>query len=385
MSVNQFFLRMQRAIWNIAILFIGTASEVRGEAPFVFPVTSTRIHATSAEGVTILVANGGLEPIDLGTTSVEIGTRLHVWDWSKIPTSRVMADVEYCGGLLSPDGTQLLRHSGDLLNLQSGQQSQINLGGGEVDRETGAVRQISSLRFSPNGRRLAMVATYARPRGNKNEPFAITRQVIRVVDFPSSKPLSEFPAYFSSNGMVQFCFSADGSRIATVNQERQVELHDAASGDVLQVFAHRFTERIAGLDIAADGKHVAAVQRRPCALFIWETETGRVLHKLDGGAECSRGVLRFSPDSGHIAASLERTVVCDVASGTMTSLSDIGHYPSDFQWSRDGSRLHAMMPVSVGMHHVGAIGRNPNPSEMYPTVETWDWRNKRKIPSFSAQ
>ncbi|MDB5344762.1 MAG: pknB 40 [Schlesneria sp.] len=385
MSVNQFFLSMQRAIWGIAILFIGTASEVRGEAPFVFPVTSTRIRATSAEGVSILVANGGLEPIDLGTNSVEVGTRLHVWDWSKSPTSRVLADVEYRAGLLSPDGTQLLQRSGDLLNLQSGRQSQINLGHGEVDRETGTVRQISSLRFSPDGRRLAMVATYARRRVNKNEPLTITRQVVRVVDFPSGGQLSEFPVYCSSSGMVQFCFSADGSRIATMNHERQIELRDASSGDVLQVFAHRFTELVAGLDIAADGKHVAAVQRRPCALVIWETETGRVLHKLDGGTECSRGVLRFSPDSGHIAASLERTVVCDVVSGAMTGLSNTGHYPSDFQWSNDGSRLHAIMPVLVGMHHPGAIGRNPNPSEKYPTVETWDWRNKRKIQTFSVE
>jgi hypothetical protein len=349
-------------------------------------VASPRIYAIHAEGASVLIANGGREPIDLGANSAEAGTRLHVWDWSKSPTSRVLSDVEYRGGgLLSPDGTQLLQLSGDLFNLHSGRSSQVNLGDGEVDRETGVVRQISSLRFSPDGRRLAMVATYARPRVNKYEPLTITRQVVRVVDFPSGKQLSEFPAYFSSNGMVQFCFSADGSQIATMNHERQIELRDATSGGVLQVFAHRFTEQVAGLDIAADGKHMAAVQRRPCALVIWETEAGRLLHKLDGGTECSRGVLRFSPDSGHIAASLERTVVCDVASGTMTYLSDTGHYPSDFQWSSDGSRLHAMMPVLVGLHFPGAIGRNPNPSEMYPTVETWDWRSKRKIQTFSAE
>ena len=40
------------------------------------------IHAQVADGASILVANGGKEPIRLGSATSEGGGFLHVWDWS---------------------------------------------------------------------------------------------------------------------------------------------------------------------------------------------------------------------------------------------------------------------------------------------------------------
>jgi len=331
------------------------------------------VHVLVAERAPVIVANGGAEPVRLGARTTGGGSVLHVWDWSKGNTSRVLKDVEYRGterAAISPDGKHLVRAGGDVLELATGRRSRIDLGGADVTIDGRTFRRIGHLQFSPDGGRLAMLVTNL----DKEVPGRILSDVVQVVEFPSGRKLCEFPA--GEAYTLRIGFSNDGRQVAAADTDRHVMLRDVAGGEVRRRFEPAMTSQVMGVAIAPDGKLVAAVQRDPADLCVWATDAGKLVARLRGealqklgGAAPFYGVLRFSPDGKHLAASYwGRIFVVDTS--TFTVAATLKETTAvELQWSADGRTLSAILPVIVG-------DRTPKGRyDICPTVHEWDWRS----------
>ena len=345
-------------------------------APWAVP----RLHAVSADWASILIANGGKEPVRLGSVTREGGGVLHVWDWSKGTLSRVLPDVEFWGTetvALSPDGKQLVWARGDILDLHTGEKSRINLMDEDVEVEDGTYSRICDMRFSPDGGRIALhVMNLEREKGIPGS--RILSDVIRVVEFPSGRQFCEFPT--GGDYVLRIGFSADGGQIAAADSQRQILLRDATTGNVRQRYAPVLTSQVMGIAIAPNAKYVAAMQREPGDLFLWNADGSQLAHHVNREAlEKLRavhphyGVIRFSPDGRYLAASYDRRIlVVDAATGDVISAL-AAESATNIQWSADGNYLTLVTPVRTGEPTLE--GRD----DKYPEVDTWDWRTHELV------
>lgn len=329
------------------------------------------VHALVAERAPVIVANGGAEPVRLGARTKGGGV-LHVWDWSKGSTSRVLKEV-YWGtesAAISPDGKNLIRAGGDVLELETGKRSQIDLGGADVKVDGRIFGRIGQMRFSPDGGRLAMLVTNL----DKEIPGRILSDVVQIVDFPSGRKLCEFPA--GEAYALRIGFSNDGRQVAAADTGRHVKLRDIATGEVRGRYEPAMTSQVMDVAISPDGKLVAAVQRDPADLCLWEADSGKLVDRLSGeelqklgGTAPFYGVLRFSPDGKHLAASYwGRIFVVDTSTFTVAAtLKEAAAV--EVQWSADGQTLSAILPVIVGDHTA------EEHYDLCPTVHMWDWHS----------
>jgi DNA-binding beta-propeller fold protein YncE len=340
------------------------------------------IHPQVADEAPVIVANGEKDPIPLGSATRKGGGLLHVWDWSKGTRSRVLPEVEFWGNMkvvLTPDGKQLVWASGKILDLGTAKWSKIDLGGADVKIDGRTFTRIGDMRFSPDGSRLALFVT----NFVKNEPGHIESDVVQVVDFPTGRLLCEFPS--GEEYALRIGFSADGKQIASADRARQLSRRDSATGKILKSYAPALKSQVMGVAISPDGKYVAAVEREPGDLYIWESDAGRLAHQMYGGElrklgghGPAYGAIRFSPDGKFLAAAYwNRLFVFDLATGkTIAALKE--SEGTNIQWSADGQKLTVVTPVVVGERSVA--GRE----NTYPTVHEWDWRNNRQIELMGA-
>jgi DNA-binding beta-propeller fold protein YncE len=340
------------------------------------------IHPQVADDAPVIISNGGKDPIPLGSATRKGGGLLHVWDWSKGTRSRVLPEVEFWGNMkvvLTPDGKQLVWASGKILDLRTAKWGKIDLGGADVKIDEHAYTRIGDMRFSPDGNRLALFVT----NFVKNEPGHIESEVIQVVEFPTGRPLCEFPS--GEQYALRIGFSADGKQILSADRGRQISRRDSATGKILKSYAPALTSQVMGVAISPDGKYVAALEREPGDLYIWESDTGRLAHQMDGGDlrklgghGPAYGAIRFSPDGKSVAAAYwDRLFVFDLATGKIiAALKEPGG--TNIQWSADGQKLTVVTPVVVGERSVA--GRE----NRYPTVHEWDWRNNKQIELIGA-
>ncbi|MDB5355783.1 MAG: hypothetical protein JWN24_2236 [Phycisphaerales bacterium] len=335
------------------------------------------IHAQVADFAPVIIANGGKDPILLGSATHERGGSLHVWDWSKGTQSRVLPEIEFRGTervALSPDGKQLVWASGKILDLGAANWTKIDLGGEDVKIGERTYTRIGDMRFSPDGSRLALLVT----NFVKNEPGHIESQTVQVVEFPSGRRLCEFPA--GEEYALRIGFTLNGKQIVSADSMLQISRRDSATGKILKSYAPALKSQVMGMAVSPDGKYVAALEREPGDLYIWESDTGRLAHQMDGGDlrklgghGPAYGAIRFSPDGKFLAAAYwGRLFVFDLATGkTVAALKeDIG---TNIQWSTDGKKLTVVTPVTVGDRNVS--GRK----NTYPAVHEWDWRNNKQI------
>lgn len=358
---------------------------------------TTSIRIGVAQNAPIIVSNGEDKPIKLGASipQRQAGGALHIWDWSQSPISRVLPNVELWSNqcfALSPDGKLLVWAKGDILDLQTGKRTSIDLGGENTQIGEATYGRISGMQFSPAGDRMAMLVTNM----DERQPGHINSEVVQIVEFPSGKLLCEIPP--GESYALRIGFSADGKKIVSGDAFRHINLYDATSGKKLRQLEPAVDRQIMGVAISADDIHVAAYEQTHFSnvpaeqkygdLFIWNTKSGDLVHRIDGdqlqksGADGPiYGALRFSPDGKHLAAeSWLRVLVFDVATGKIAS-SIKDDIAATLQWSADGATLTTIAPLgaSEGGHHLPA-GRY----DIYPSVHEWDWRSGKLIRSIIA-
>jgi RNA polymerase sigma factor (sigma-70 family) len=171
-------------------------------------------------------------------------------------------------------------------------------------------RADSNFAFSPDGKLLAVACANSQVFGKlPNGPLFMTSRV-RFWETATGKELEGFPVEKVNTHFL--AFSRDGKTLLTGDCWRgTVRLRDAATGKDLRSFSVVQDARGLGtfkaftaMALSPDGKRLATADPRtdrttspnaPCAVRIWDADTGKQLHKLDRHQFEVR-VLAFSPD-----------------------------------------------------------------------------------------
>ncbi len=166
----------------------------------------------------------------------------------------------------------------------------------------GHSRAVSSVAFSPEGRRVAA-------SGGDG--------LVRVWGADTATPMLELQGHRGSLNWV--AFSPKGDRLASAGEDARVVLWDAETGNQELVMS-KHTGPVSCALFSPDGRELASAtfnrSSEPGELLVWDGRTGRVRLKLEGHSHRIVG-LAYSPDGKLLySASHDRTVrVWDTASG----------------------------------------------------------------------
>jgi WD40 repeat protein len=321
----------------------------------------------------VIVGTGGRQPIRLGGSvpCENAGDTLNVWNWEKSPESRVFKNVplrEDQRFTVSADGRWLVIAQGDVVDLETGNRSQIDLGGAEHYRGIDErLRRIQDLKFSPDGSRLALLVTDVDVTTTldplRRHDLQRTQRV-QILEFPSGKLLCDFSAGIVRH--LEIGFSPDGRRVFKDGQ--RVLERSSETGEILREYEPQLQGHAYAFDISADGKRLA-VNDNLKAIMIWDTTSGQLQHRIKLVGE-ALPLLRFSPDGRYIAISqIGQVCVIEAATGQIVATLE-QWVAGDFHWSADGEVL------TVIMDH--ARGHNVN---IYPWIDEWDWRAGKLLRS----
>jgi WD40 repeat protein len=326
-----------------------------------------------AAAAPVIVGTGGAEPIDLGS---EIpysrgGDTLHVWDYRQSPRSRVFTDTRLWADdrfAVSPDGKLLVWASGKILDLATGEQSTIDLGGAfYTDNTGGHLRRIQDLQFSPDGRRLALLLTNVTLAPSthplRKQDLSVT-ETIQVIDFPAGKLLCEFPA--GDLNQLRIAFSRDGRRVVSKEpagkSEQQVIARDAGTGAVIRKYEPWLRGFGYETTLSDDGTRLA-VYDGIGEVMIWDAATGELKHRVRMAGD-SAAHLRFSPDGKWLAVSrINKAQVIDVASGAITAMFP-QTLPGQIHWANDGQSFDVITFGSL-TENLGEL------LNAFPAVKNW--------------
>jgi WD40 repeat protein len=217
----------------------------------------------------------------------------------------------------SPDGRRIASGGGDrtvqIWDAHTGQES-LTLRG-----HTG---EVTSVAFSPDGKRIVS--------GSWDK-------VVSVWDAHTGQESLTLRGH--SNWVTSVAFSPDGKRIVSGSWDKTVKVWDAHTGqETLTLRGH--TDKVTSVAFSPDGTRIASASRDG-TVKVWDTQTGQELLTLKGHTGYVTSVA-FSPDGKHIASgSVDQTVkVWDAQTGQEV-LTLKGHTGavSSVAFSPDGRRI----------------------------------------------
>ncbi len=231
------------------------------------------------------------------------------------------------------------------------------------------------MRFSADGTHLAIHVTDLVANPSPTTPPTIERDFVRVVEFPGGKTLSEMP--LGEHTTMRVDLSADGQLIALGDIEQRVSLCDTSTGHVKLTFAPALATQVISIAVSPDGRYAAASDLEPGDLFIWETEHGDLLRRIDGqefekrgSRRHAHGAMRFSPDGKFLAdGRSDATFVIEIATGAIEA--SLREDAAAIQWSADSELVTLVGSAAVHDHETGG---SPGMDNSYPSIRIWDWR-----------
>lgn len=219
--------------------------------------------------------------------------------WSAKTGKLLMAvENEGPGVALSPDGRTLVVSGKDtnlrVYDVDSGKQTrQIRLAGtsGKAGEGTWGVK------FSPDGRRLAVVESWYDPDVNISPP--ISKWAIRLIKFADGENIERVSASVFGFSL-PFAISPDGETLATVgDRQSTVQIWETATGKLRSQFKVNGGTSCA---FSPDGKTLAIGQQDAIRLFDLKThKETRALVGFPTKDAYGPGELTFSPDGTYLA------------------------------------------------------------------------------------
>ncbi|RYZ61993.1 MAG: hypothetical protein EOO14_03595 [Chitinophagaceae bacterium] len=162
--------------------------------------------------------------------------------------------------------------------------------------------QITSARFSPDGRLVATTAFFDKQ--------------IKLWDVRTGKLLKDLPGH--TDGVLSACFSPDGKRVVSASQDKTAKVWDVRTG-MLLLNLKGHGSWVESVGFSADGRRIATASADGSAK-IWDAANGALLNTLSGH---SGGLVsaQFSPDSKRVlTASWDSSArIWDANSGSLVA------------------------------------------------------------------
>lgn len=349
-------------------------------AAFYMPMPVT--HPVVAEAAPVFVTIGPEQPTRLGARvehdDIRVDTdhtkaRIHVWDWSRSPLSRVMWATgswqRLAPAALSPDGTLLLNSDGNAIELASGDARRY------AGFETAKGRRVERLRFSPDGKHIAALIS-ASGKGNRVHAWSI-----RVVELATGRTLSEFPAD-DVDWFAWVAFTPDGASVVYADPANVVTRRDLRTGAVLARYEPALEPHgVVGVAVSPRSRYIAAGHYHG-NLFVWNSATGKSVlrqpfRRPNGGADTfwKAKVLAFSRDGEMLATSSSaRLQVLEVRTGRLIARVDapLPSHVSHLRWSADGRTITLVVASSVVTDSSDRSWPPRATADVLPRVYQWD-------------
>jgi eukaryotic-like serine/threonine-protein kinase len=234
--------------------------------------------------------------------------------------------TEVTGVAFSPDGKQLASAGGIWKGRDKAQAwGEVKVWDAATGREVlafqGKTRAVTSVAFSPDGRRLACAASDG---------------MVRVCDVADGREALALAGH--TDPVLGVAYSPDGRRLASASLDGTVKVWDAASGQEVYTL-HGNAKGIISVAFSPDGQRLACADAGG-AVKVWEVVSGRLTFALNRSGWGGNDVA-FSSDSKRLAATdleVEGVIrVWDVVSGQ--ELITIKGGWGSVAFSQDGRRL----------------------------------------------
>ena len=358
----------------------GTALTNRPSSATLAGIYRTHFRAVIAGKAPVIVATGRDKPLPIGAYMPyqDAGDTLHVWNWSRSPTSRVYEDIRLLPHeqfALSPDGRTLVWPDGRVLDLQTSRESNIDLGGEfyqagmyHEHARVAKIPRIKHLDFAQGGDLLIVHLDdlELRPSEHPLRKFDVSpKPIVQLIAFPFGGLVCELPNFLS----VAFAHNQESVFIASWESGQPIREHDARSGKLRREFKPQIKGHTHAIAVSPNGQYFAA-HDNASGLLVWNLETGQVVSDIRD-IPYNVTVLSFAPDSRLLAAGHATGVaIVDVAAGKIAKWIKQSA-AKQFRWSDDGETL----TVITGTHHFGGMGHLHT---HFPAIYEWDWKNSKR-------
>ncbi|MEV3986229.1 AAA family ATPase [Nonomuraea sp. NPDC049758] len=201
---------------------------------------------------------------------------------------------------------------------------------------TGHTDSVSSVAFSPDGKRLASASADA---------------TVRIWDTATGRQIGT-PLTGHRGEVYTVAFSPDGKRLASASGDKTVRVWDAASGRQIGAPLIGHTSKVFSVAFSPDGTRLASASA-DATVRIWDAATGRQIGTPLTGHTGEVYTVAFSPDGTRLAsAGGDKTVrIWDAATGRQIGPSLTGHtlWVFSVAFSPDGTRLASAGDRAVRM------------------------------------